>query len=69
MLSTRRFLVSEFAHNAALHYLARRKEYDFSDEIHQQLIQVVLGFTRRCDEAAAQAGMEWMWGRGERVRF
>jgi hypothetical protein len=73
MLSTRRLEVSLFAHDAALHYLARRKEYDFSDEIRQQLIQVVLAFTGPCNEEAARAGLEWMREqarrRGERVRF
>jgi hypothetical protein len=65
--------VSIFAHDAALHYLARRKEYGFSDDVRQQLIQVVLAFTGQCDEDAARAGLEWMREqsrrRGERVRF
>jgi hypothetical protein len=65
--------VSKFAHDAALQYLARRKEYGFSDDVRRQLIQVVLGFTGQCDEAAARAGLEWMREqsrrRGKRVRF
>jgi hypothetical protein len=70
---TRRREVSLFAHDAALHYLARRNEYHFSDEVRQQLIQVVLGFTGRCDETAARRGMEWMRehyrAKGETPRF
>jgi hypothetical protein len=41
--------LSKLANDAALHFLARRREYDFSDEVRQQLIQVVLGFTGRCE--------------------
>jgi hypothetical protein len=47
-------------------HVARRNEYNFSDEVRQQLIQVVLGFTGRCDETAARRGMEWMRAHTER---
>jgi hypothetical protein len=65
--------ISKLANDAALHFLARRREYDFSDEVRQHLIQVVLGFTGRCDETAARRGMEWMRehyrAKGETPRF
>jgi hypothetical protein len=56
----RRLQVSQWAHDAALHYLARLEDYGFTDEVRDQLTQVVHGYTGRCDEAAARAGIEWM---------
>ena len=52
-----RFYVSKFAHDLALPYLACR---DVSPTIRKQLREVVEGYTGRCDEAAARAGIEWM---------
>jgi hypothetical protein len=60
VMRTRGLEVSKFAHDQALHYLARRREYGYSDLVRAQLIQVVLGFTGCCDEDAARDGMEWM---------
>jgi hypothetical protein len=57
---TRRLEVSRFAHNRALHYLARAREYRLSDLLRQQLTQVVEGYFGRCDEDAARRGIEWM---------
>jgi hypothetical protein len=56
----RRLVVSQWAHDEALHYLARRDEYGFADDIRKQLTEVVNGYTGRCDEAAVRAGIEWM---------
>jgi hypothetical protein len=56
----RRLEVSRFAHNRALHYLARQHEYRLSDLLRQQLTQVVEGFFGPCDEEAARRGIEWM---------
>ena len=65
-----RFYVSKFAHDLALPYLACR---DVSPTIRKQLREVVEGYTGRCDEAAARAGIEWMRdksrARGETPRF
>ena len=70
---TRRLEVSRFAHNKALHYLARQREYRLSDLLRQQLTQVVEGYTGHCDEEAARRGIEWMREqarrKGERLRF
>jgi hypothetical protein len=56
----RRLEVSRFAHNQALHYLARPQQYRLSDLVRQQLTQVVEGYTGRCDEDAARRGIDWM---------
>ena len=58
-----RFYVSKFAHDLALPYLACR---DVSPTIRKQLREVVEGYTGRCDEAAARAGIEWMRDRYRR---
>jgi hypothetical protein len=38
--------------------LANRRR--LSDDVRYQLTQVVEGYTGRCDEDAAQVGIEWM---------
>jgi hypothetical protein len=69
----RRLEVSRFAHNRALHCLARAHEYRLSDLLRQQLTQVVEGYFGRCDEDAARRGLEWMRrqyrAKGERPPF
>ncbi len=61
MLRTKpRLSVSKFARDRALHYLARRPEYRLTDALRNQLTEVVLGYTGRCDEGAARAGIEWL---------
>jgi hypothetical protein len=57
---SRRLEASRGAHNKALHYLARAREYRLSDLVKYQLIQVAEAYTGRCNEAAARAGIEWM---------
>ena len=57
---SRRLTISRFAHNQALHYLARREEYRLPGDVREQLVQVVEGFTGRCDEDAARRGLDWM---------
>ena len=52
--------LSKFAHDCALHYLARRQEYRLSDLVHRHLTEVVHGYTGRCDEDAARRGIEWL---------
>ena len=52
--------VSKFAHDAALHFLARPKQYRLSDAERADLIQVVEGFTSSHDHEAARRGIEWM---------
>jgi hypothetical protein len=68
-----RFYVSKFAHDLALPYLAGRDEFHLSPVVRKQLTEVVHGYTGRCDEAAARAGIEWMRdryrARGEAPRF
>jgi hypothetical protein len=60
--------VSRFAHNKALHYLARAGEYRLSEPIRQQLIEVVHAATGGSDdEDAARRGIEWM-RRQDRVK-
>jgi hypothetical protein len=44
--------VSKFAHDAALHFLARPKAYGLTDAVGRDLTEVVEGYTGRCDEAA-----------------
>jgi hypothetical protein len=46
--------ISKFAATAALHFLARPKEYGLTDAVRKDLIEVVEGFTGRCDETAAR---------------
>jgi hypothetical protein len=41
-------------------YDARRREYKLPDGIRYCLMQVVEGYTGRCDEAAARRAIEWM---------
>jgi hypothetical protein len=48
------------AHNAALHFLARPKQYALSDAERADLIQVVEGFTGPHDDEAARRCIEWM---------
>jgi hypothetical protein len=68
----RRLEVHKWEHDAALHYLAGAREYGLGDTERRQLTEVVQGFTGRCDEAAARAGLEWMRDverrKGERAR-
>lgn len=52
--------VSKFAHDAALHFLARPKKYGLTDAIRKNLAEVLEGYAGRCDETAARRGMEWM---------
>jgi hypothetical protein len=61
-----RLQVSKWTHDAALHYLARREDYGFTDEVRKQLTEVVQGYTGRCDEVAARAGIAWMRDRDRR---
>jgi hypothetical protein len=52
--------VSKPAHDAALHFLARPKQYPLTDAERAYLVQVVEGFTGPHDHAAARRGIEWM---------
>jgi hypothetical protein len=52
--------VSKPAHDAALHFLARPKQYPLSESERTDLIQVVEGFTSPHDREAARRGIEWM---------
>jgi hypothetical protein len=65
--------VSLFARNRALDYLAYSHKHRLSDDLRYQLTQVVEGYTGRCDEDAARAGIEWMRERyrddGQTPRF
>jgi hypothetical protein len=54
------FHFSLFAHDWALHFLARPKQYGLTAEVIQRLTQVAEGYTGSCDEPAARAGIEWM---------
>ena len=69
----RRLEIPLWAHDEALHYLARARQYSLDEEECAQLVQVVLGHVGRCDEAKARAGLEWMRNmarrKGERLRF
>jgi len=49
-------------------YLARAAEYRLDEDECAQLLQVVIGHTRRCDEAKARARLEWMARAGETQR-
>ena len=61
------------ARNRALDYLANAHKHRLSDDLRYQLTQVVEGYTGRCDEDAARAGIEWMRKRyreaGQTPRF
>jgi hypothetical protein len=61
------------AHNAALHFLARPKQYPLTEAERADLIQVVEGFTGPHDHEAARRGVEWMrphlWPAGATQRF
>jgi hypothetical protein len=46
--------VSKFAHDGALHFLARPKDYGLTDAVRDDLTEVVEGYTGRCDETAAR---------------
>jgi hypothetical protein len=65
-----RLEVPRLAHNRALHYLANEP---ISDELRGQLMEVAHGFTSRCNEPLARAGLEWLRDRyrerGERPPF
>ena len=52
--------VSKFAHDAALHFLARPKQYPLTDAERADLIQVAEGYTSPHDHNAARRGVEWM---------
>jgi hypothetical protein len=52
--------VSKFAHDAALHFLARPKQYPLTDAQRADLIQVVEGYTSPRDRDAARRGIESM---------
>ena len=66
-----RCYVSKFARDLALTHLAGRDEFNVPPVVRKQLTEVVHGYTGRCDEAAARAGIEWMRdsARGEAPRF
>ena len=69
--SLRRFDTPLAARNRALHYLAH--ESKLSDDIREQLTQVVHGYVGSCDPVAARKGIEWMRRRyrdlGQTPRF
>jgi hypothetical protein len=52
--------VSIPAHDAALHFLARPKQYSLTDAERADLVQVVEGYTSPHDHDAARRGIEWM---------
>ena len=58
-------LVSLWARNRALHYLAG--SYELSDELRHQLTQVVYGYAGRCDDEAARAGINWLRERDSEI--
>jgi hypothetical protein len=65
--------ISKFAHDRALHYLARPKTYGYTDHVRKQLIEVIEGYIGGFDEPAARNGLEWMREqercRGETPKF
>src|SRR5215471_13698612 len=65
--------VSKPAHDAALHFLARPKQYTLTDAERADLVQVVEGYTSPHDHDAAQRGIDWMREhhrrRGQTPRF
>src|SRR5215831_16495552 len=52
--------VSKPAHDAALHFLGRPKQYPLTENERADLIQVVEGFTSPHNHDAARRGIEWM---------
>jgi hypothetical protein len=66
-----RFDVPLAARNRALHYLANQSR--LSDDIREQLTQVVHGYVGSCDPVAARKGIDWMRRRyrdlGQKPRF
>jgi hypothetical protein len=64
---------SKFAHEKALHYLARLRQYRLSDHVRHDLTEVVRTHVGNGDGAAARRGVEWMRDqarvRGEPVTF
>ena len=62
----RRLEIPIWAHDEALHYLARAVEYRLDDDERAQLLQVVIGHIGSCDESKARAGLEWMRARARR---
>jgi hypothetical protein len=52
-----RLEIPRLAHNRALHFLAN---HPTGDELREQLTEVVHGFTGRCNEPLARAGLEWL---------
>jgi hypothetical protein len=52
--------VSKPAHDAALHFLARPKQYPLTDAERADLVQVVEGFTSPRGHDAARCGIDWM---------
>ena len=67
----RLFDVPLAARNRALHYLAH--ETTLSEEVREQLVQVVHGYVGPCDPSVARKGIEWMRERyravGQTPRF
>jgi hypothetical protein len=59
--------VSKPAHDAALHFLARPKQYPLTAAERADLVQVVEGFTSPHDREAARRGIEWMRERYRRL--
>jgi hypothetical protein len=52
--------VTKFAHDTALHFLARPKQCPLTDAERADLIQVAEGYTSPHDHDAARRGIEWM---------
>jgi hypothetical protein len=59
--------VGKPAHDAALHFLARPKQYLLTDAERADLIHVVEGYTSPHDHDAARRGIEWMRERHRRL--
>jgi hypothetical protein len=72
-MARKQISISQFAHDAARHFLAQPKKYGLTDAVRKDLIEVVEGRTGGCDETAARRGMEWMREhyrrKGETPRF
>jgi hypothetical protein len=60
-------VVGKPAHDAALHFLARPKQYPLTDAECADLIQVVEGYTSPHDHDAARRGIEWMREQSRRL--
>jgi hypothetical protein len=60
MLKSSAYRPSKFAHDAALHVLARPKEYPLGDAERRNLMAVVEAHIGAGDERAARLGVEWM---------